>query len=53
MKTGFRSVMEHNRDISGLMDQAEVARKIINALMIKGTFNHYTKFKSRKDLLSG
>jgi short-subunit dehydrogenase len=35
MKTGFWQVTDHNRDISGFMDPAEVAEKIVNAVLIK------------------
>ena len=35
MKTEFWQVTDHNRDISGFMDPAEVAEKIINAVMVK------------------
>lgn len=35
MKTGFWDVTGHNRDISGFMDPAEVAEKIINAVLVK------------------
>jgi short-subunit dehydrogenase len=35
MKTGFWQVTDHNRDISGFMDPAEVAEKIINAVIVK------------------
>jgi short-subunit dehydrogenase len=35
MKTGFWNVTEHNRDISRFMDPAEVAEKIINAVLVK------------------
>jgi uncharacterized protein len=34
MKTGFWNVTEHNRDISGFMEAAEVAEKIVNAVMV-------------------
>ncbi len=35
MKTDFWKVTEHNRDISKFMDPAEVAEKIINAVIVK------------------
>jgi short-subunit dehydrogenase len=35
MRTGFWQVTAHNRDISGFMDPAEVAEKIINAVLVK------------------
>lgn len=35
MKTEFWQLTDHNRDISGFMDPAEVAEKIINAVMVK------------------
>lgn len=35
MRTGFWQVTDHNRDISGFMDPAEVAEKIINAVLVK------------------
>lgn len=35
MKTEFWQVTDHDRDISGFMDPAEVAEKIINAVMVK------------------
>ena len=35
MKTGFWNVIEHNRDISRFMDPAEVAEKVINAVLVK------------------
>jgi uncharacterized protein len=35
MKTEFWLVTDHNRDISGFMDPAEVAEKIVNAVMVK------------------
>jgi uncharacterized protein len=34
MRTGFWQVLEHNRDISGFMDPAEVAEKIVNAILV-------------------
>jgi uncharacterized protein len=35
MRTGFWEITDHNRDISGFMDPAEVAEKIIHAVMVK------------------
>jgi hypothetical protein len=35
MRTGFWQVTDHNRDISSFMDPAEVAEKIINAVLVK------------------
>jgi short-subunit dehydrogenase len=35
MMTGFWKVVDHNRDISGFMDPAEVAEKIVNAVLVK------------------
>jgi uncharacterized protein len=35
MRTGFWEITDHNRDISGFMDPAEVAGKIIHAVMVK------------------
>ncbi len=35
MRTGFWQVTDQNRDISGFMDPAEVAKKIVNAVLIK------------------
>lgn len=35
MRTGFWNVTDHNRDISGFMDPAEVAEKIVNAVLVK------------------
>jgi len=35
MRTGFWDITDHNRDISGFMDPAEVAEKIIHAVMVK------------------
>ena len=35
MKTGFWQVTDHRRDISGFMDPAEVAEKIVNAVLVK------------------
>lgn len=35
MKTEFWQVTDHDRDISGFMDPAEVAEKIINAVIVK------------------
>jgi short-subunit dehydrogenase len=35
MRTGFWQVTDQNRDISGFMDPAEVAEKIINAVIVK------------------
>lgn len=35
MKTGFWDVTEHKRDISGFMDPAEVAEKIVSAVIVK------------------
>jgi uncharacterized protein len=35
MKTGFWNITDHNRDISGFMDPAGVAEKIINAVIVK------------------
>lgn len=35
MKTDFWNVIEHNRDIGGFMDPAEVAEKIINAVFVR------------------
>ena len=34
MRTGFWQVTDHNRDISGFMDPAEVAEKIVNAVLV-------------------
>jgi uncharacterized protein len=35
MRTGFWDITDHNRDISGFMDPAEVAEKIIHEVMVK------------------
>ena len=35
MRTGFWQVLKHNRNISEYMDPAEVAEKIVNAVLVK------------------